>query len=148
MLLLFGLYMSTLGISTNLENAMTGDLTDYEYLQSGKFIPGTIGAALTFVNKIASSGVGLITMGIMAFCGFSGSGEAAVVPENVFVNHRFYYCVLLSVFILPALGHLITYIAMRRYPLTDKVMQEVSLRIAKERGLLSDEKKEDDHEDR
>ena len=87
-------------------------------------------------------------MGIMAFCGFSGSGEAAVVPENVFVNHRFYYCVLLSVFILPALGHLITYIAMRRYPLTDEVMQEVSLRIAKERGLLSDEKKEDDHEDR
>ena len=145
-LLLFGLYMSTLGISTNLENAMTGDLTDYEYLQSGKFIPGTIGAALTFVNKIASSGVGLITMGIMAFCGFSGSGEAAVVPENVFVNHRFYYCVLLSVFILPAIGHLITYIAMRRYPLTDEVMQQVSIQIAKERGLLTDEpeKKEDE----
>ena len=147
-LLLFGLYMSTLGISTNLENAMTGDLTDYEYLQSGKFIPGTIGAALTFVNKIASSGVGLITMGIMAFCGFSGAGEAAVVPENVFVNHRFYYCVLLSVFILPALGHLITYIAMKRYPLTDEVMQEVSLRIAKERGLLTDEEeKEEKHEE-
>ncbi len=138
-ILVFGFYMSTLGISTNLENAMVGDLTDYEYLQSGKFIPGTIGAALTFVNKIASSGVGLITMAIMAFCGFSGSGEAAVVPENVFVNHRFYYCVLLSVFILPALGHLITYISMRKYPLTDDVMQEVSMKIAAERGLLDQE---------
>lgn len=138
-ILIFGSYMSTLGISTNLENAMTGDLTDYEYLQSGKFIPGTIGAALTFVNKVASSGVGLITMGIMAFCGFTGSGKDAVVPENVFVNYRFYYCVLLSVFILPALGHLVTYISMKRYPLTDEVMTEVSMKIAEKRGLLKNE---------
>ncbi|MBR3768288.1 MAG: MFS transporter [Clostridia bacterium] len=138
-ILVFGLYMSTLGISTNLENAMVGDLTDYEYLQSGKFIPGTIGAALTFVNKIASSVVGLITMGIMAFCGFSGSGAQAVVPENVFVNYRFYYCVLLSVFILPALGHLITYISMRKYPLTKEVMEDVSIKLAHERGLIKDE---------
>lgn len=140
-ILAFGFYMSTLGISSNLENAMVGDLTDYEYLQSGKFIPGTIGAALTFVNKIASSGVGLITMGIMAFCGFSGSGEAAVVPENVFVNYRFYYCVLLSVFILPALGHLITFISMRHYPLTDEVMTDVSMKIAKKRGLIKNSEK-------
>ncbi len=138
-ILAFGFYMSTLGISTNLENAMVGDLTDYEYLQSGKFIPGTIGAALTFVNKIASSGVGIITMAIMAFCGFGGSGEASVVPENVFVNYRFYYCVLLAVFILPALGHLTTFIAMRKYPLTDEVMQEVSMKIAAERGLVDSE---------
>lgn len=138
-ILVFGFYISTLGISTNLENAMIGDLTDYEYTQSGKFIPGTIGAALTFVNKIASSGVGLITMGIMAFCGFGESGEASVIPENVFVNYRFYYCVLLSVFILPALGHLVTYIAMRRYPLTDDVMQEVSMKLAEKRGLLKTE---------
>ena len=95
-------------------------------------------AALTLVNKIASSGVGLIAMGIMAFCGFSGSGEAAVAPEDVFVNRRFYYCVLLSVFILPAIGHPITWIAMKHYPLTDEVMREVPLRLAKERGLLSD----------
>ena len=141
-ILAFGLYMSTLGISTNLENAMVGDLTDYEYLQSGKFIPGTIGAALTFVNKIASSGVGIITMAIMAFCGFNGSGEDAVVPENVFINYRFYYCVLLSVFILPALGHLVTYIAMKNYPLTDEVMQEVSMKIAEERGLLGKDETE------
>lgn len=142
-ILAFGLYMSTLGISTNLENAMVGDLTEYEYLQSGKFIPGTIGAALTFVNKLASSGVGLITMAIMAFCGFRGRGEAAVVPEDVFINYRFYYCVLVSVFLLPALGHFITYLSMKNYPLTDEVMQEVSLKVAEERGLLSEEQKEE-----
>lgn len=145
-ILVFGMYMSTLGISTNLENAMVGDLTDYEYLQSGKFIPGTIGAALTFVNKVASSGVGLITMAIMAFCGFTESGAGSVVPENVFVNYRFYYCVLVSVFILPAIGHLITYISMKHYPLTDEVMQEVSMKIARERGLIDEENGEKNEE--
>lgn len=137
-ILCFGFYMSTLGISTNLENAMVGDLADYEYLQSGKFIPGTIGAAITFVNKLASSVMSLITVAIMAFCGFAGSGAASQVPENVYVNSRFYYCVLIAVFILPALGHLTTFIAMRKYPLTDEVMQEVSIRIAKERGLITE----------
>ena len=60
----------------------------------------------------------------------------AVVPENVFVNYRFYYCILASVFLLPALGHFVTYLSMRKYPLTDEVMQEVSIKIAKERGLI------------
>ena len=142
-ILAFGFYMSTLGISTNLENAMVGDLTEYEYLQSGKFIPGTIGATLTFVNKLAASGVGIITMAIMAFCGFSGSGESAVVPENVFVNHRFYYCILIAVFIMPALGHLVTYISMKKFPLTDEVMQEVSMKVAAKRGLLKEENTEE-----
>lgn len=138
-ILVFGFYISTLGISTNLENAMVGDLTDYEYLQSGKFIPGTIGAAITFVNKIASSCVSFITMGIMLFCGFSGTGAGSNVPENVFVNYRFYYCTLISVFIFPAVGHLITYISMKNYPLTDEVMHDVSIQIAKERGLIKEE---------
>lgn len=143
-LLCFGCYISTLGISTNLVNAMTGDLTDYEFTQSGKFIPGTIGATLTFCNKIMTSLVGFITMGIMMFCGFSGSGEGSVVPENVFINDRFYYCVLVSVFILPALGHLITYIAMRKYPLDDKKMAEVSMELAKHRGLVGASSLEED----
>ncbi len=132
-LVVFGLYMSSLGISTNLVNAMTGDLSDYEYVQTGKFIPGTIGATLTFVNKCAISVVGIITTAMMLFSGFSTDGSNSVVPENVFVNYRFYYCVLLSVFILPAAGHFITWVAMRKYPLTEEVMEEVSHKMQKER---------------
>jgi Na+/melibiose symporter-like transporter len=132
-LLLFGIYMSSLGISTNLINAMTGDLSDYEHSVSGRFIPGTIGATITFINKVVSSTVGLITMGIMLFSGFKGIGENAVVPENVFINDRFYYSVLLTVFILPGIGHLITWIAMHNYPLTDSRMKEITLEIAKKR---------------
>lgn len=138
-LLVFGVYMSTLGVSSNLVTSMTGDLADYEYFEHGKFIPGIIGATLTFVKKMVGSVFGLLTTGIMLFCGFSSSGEASVVPENVFVNYRFYYCVLCAVFILPAIGHLITYIAMKKYPVTDKKMEEISQIMAKDRGMTKDE---------
>ncbi len=132
-LLIFGLYMSTLGVSTNLVNAMTGDLADYEYCQSGKFIPGTIGATLTFVNKIITSIVGFVVMGIMLFCGFSSAGADSVVPEDVFVNYRFYYSILVAVFLFPAAGHLVTCFAMWKYPLTDAKMREISLALAEKR---------------
>ncbi|NMP36880.1 MAG: hypothetical protein GX051_01950 [Clostridiales bacterium] len=138
-MLSFGFYISTLGISTNLVNAMIGDLSDYEYTQSGKFIPGTVSATLTFCNKLISSVVSVITMGIMAFCGFGGKGASSVVPENCFVNYRFYYCILISVFIFPAIGHFITYVAMRKYPVTGEKMNEVSMQLANERGLLPEE---------
>jgi Na+/melibiose symporter-like transporter len=138
-LLVFGLYMSSLGVSSNIKNAIIGDLSDYEYVQSGKFIPGTIAAVLTFANKIITSCVGLISAGIMIFCGFYEAGESSVIPENVFVNYRFYYCIVLAVFILPAIGHLITYIAMRNYPLDQAKMEEVSMILAKERGIIKTE---------
>jgi len=137
-LLVFGLYMSSLGVSTNLVNAMTGDLADYEYSQSGKFIPGTIGATLTFVNKIVTSAVGIVVTGIMLYAGFSQTGTGSVVPENIFVNYRFYYCVVCAVFLLPAFGHLITCLAMRKYPLTDSKMREVSEALAEKRKAASE----------
>lgn len=138
LLLIFGSYIGTLGVSTNLVNALTGDLADYEYSVSGKFIPGTIGSTLTFVTKIIGSLVGVITMGIMMFCGFGKAGEASVVPENVFVNTRFHYCILLAVFVLPCIGHIITYISMRKYPLTLEKMNEVSYKIAQDRGVIKE----------
>lgn len=141
-LLFFGLYMGTLGVSSNLVSAMTGDLSDYEYYEHGKFIPGTIGATLEFFNKAVKSFVGLIVTGMMVFCGFSQAGANSVIPENVFVNTNFYYCVIISVFILPAIGHIITYITMRKYPLTAKKMQEVSMFIAEKRGVLENSEPE------
>ncbi len=139
-LFFFGLYMSTLGISTNLVKAMQGDLADYEYYEHGKFIPGTIGATMSFVTTVFGSTVSLMVSGVMLFCGLGEVGTK--IPENVFVNERFYYCVLICIFLLPAIGHFITWIAMKNYPLDDKKMEEVSSFLAKERGLLDgDEEK-------
>lgn len=134
-LLIFGLYISTLGISSSLISSLSGDLADYEYVQSGKFIPAVIGAVITTVGKIAESFKGIVLVAIMIYCGFNGTGSEAIVPENVFINMRFYYSILLAVFLLPALGHFITVLAMRKYPLSDKKMQEVSEILLIDRGL-------------
>ena len=133
--LIYGLYTNTLGVSSNLVTAMVGDIADYEYTLSGKFIPGTIAASISFVEKIIGSFLGLIIFGVMMFSGFRGIGKEAVVPENVFINYRFYYSVLVCVFLLPALGHLITYLAMRNYPIFSDNMNKISLKMAEERRL-------------
>ncbi len=138
-LAVFALYMSSLGISTNLATSMTGDLSDYEYYLHGKFIPGTIGSALTFVEKIATSFVALIIMGVMLFCGFS-EGADAVITKDAFINERFYYCILVSVFLMPCLGHLITYIVMRKYPITEEKMEEISAMMIEVRAKREAEK--------
>lgn len=133
----YGLYKSSLGISSNLVKAMLGDLADYEYYQHGKFIPGTISATMSFITTVLGSTVGLMVTAIMLFCGLGEAGTS--IAENVFINERFYYCVLATNFLLPALGHFITWIAMKKYPLDAKKMEEVSLFIAKERGVMTQE---------
>lgn len=138
-ILVFGMYISSLGISSNLVNSMTGDLSDYEYTQSGKYIPGTIGATLTFVTKCITSVVSLITTGMMWYCFHD---TEYVVEANVYQNDKFFYCVLIGIFLFPAAGHLITYLAMLKYPLTEEKMEEVSQLVVEARAQMAKEKED------
>lgn len=128
-LVVYGFYIGLTGISTNLIFPMLGDITDYEFLHSKKYIPGTIASMFSFVDKFISSLAGVIVTVIMVISGFK-SGKNAVVPEDIFVNKTFYFSILIAIFIIPCLGHLITIIAMKNYPLTDKKMQEIAQDIA------------------
>lgn len=139
-LTIYGLYLSTLGISSSLIAALSGDLADYEYVKTGRFVPAVIGAVITTVSKVAESGKGILLVAIMLFCGFNGTGTAAKVTENVFINYRFYYSIAFAVFILPAIGHFVTVLAMRKYPLDDATMQEVSQVLLNDRGLAEGKK--------
>ncbi len=142
-LTILGLYISTFGVSSSLVAALSGDLADYEYAESGKFMPAVIGAVVTTVSKVAESFKGIVLVSIMLICGFSGMGDEAKVQENVFINYSFYYSIAFSVFILPAIGHFLTILAMRKYPLDAETMERVSKLLLKDRGLgNSDEEKE------
>ncbi len=135
--IIWSLYLSSNGITNGLLSAMAGDLTDYEYVQTGKFIPATIGGVIGTIRKLSTTVKGVIIFAVLAFCGFGGIGESSVVAENVFINYRFYYSVIVIVFLLPAIGHFITVLAMRKYPLTEKKMQEISEIMLNDRGLAS-----------
>ncbi|MFI3141486.1 MAG: MFS transporter [Clostridia bacterium] len=138
-MLLFGIYISSLGVSSNLVGAMTADITDYEYSQTGQYIPGVIAATRGFVTKIIKTGVSLITTGMMWFC---FKDTEYVVENNTYQNDKFFYCILLAIFIFPAAGHILTNIAMIGYPLTEEKMQEVSQIVAGAREQASQEKQE------
>ena len=121
-----------------------GDLSDYEYVQTGKFIPATIGGVIGTVRKLSTTLKGIIIFAVLAYCGFGGVGESSVVIENVFINYRFYYSVIITIFLLPDIGHFITILAMRKYPLTAEKMQEISEIMLKDRGLAKENELSDE----
>jgi Na+/melibiose symporter-like transporter len=128
-LLVYGFYISLTGISTNLIFPMLGDITDYELVQSGKFIPGTIASMFSFVDKLISSLAGVFVTIIMVISGFT-SGQDAVVPQNEYINGTFYFAILTAIFLIPCLGHVISVLAMRNYPLSESKMKEISEDVA------------------
>ncbi|NCA68232.1 MAG: hypothetical protein EOM87_09250 [Clostridia bacterium] len=139
-LIVYGFYIGLTGISTNLIFPMLGDITDYELLTTKKFIPGTIASMFSFVDKLISSLAGLILSGIMLLSGFI-SGDKAKVPENVFINPTFYFCILAAIFLIPCLGHVISVLAMRNYPLTEARMKEISEEVAVLKNQINQETK-------
>lgn len=139
-LVVYGFYIGLTGISTNLIFPMLGDISDYELLNTSKFIPGTIASMFSFVDKLISSFAGLILAGIMIVSGFT-SGSDAVVPLNTYINSTFYYLILTAIFLIPCAGHIISVIALRNYPLTEKRMTEISEEVAELKAQMKLEEK-------
>lgn len=137
-LIVYGFYIGLTGISTNLIFPMLGDISDYELLNSKKFIPGTIASMFSFVDKLISSFAGVILTAVMLISGFT-SGKDAVVPQNLFINPTFYFSILTAIFLIPCLGHIISLIAMKNYPLTEKRMKEISEEVVLLKGQVNAE---------
>lgn len=134
-LVIYCFYIGLTGLSTNLIFPMLGDISDYELLTTNKFIPGTIASMFSFVDKLISSFAGLIVTIIMLISGFS-SGRQAVVEQNQYINSTFYLSILIAIFIIPCIGHIISVIAMKNYPLTEKRMDEIAGEISELKQAL------------
>ena len=139
MLAIYGFYIGLTSISTNLIFPMLGDISDYELLKSNKFIPGTIASMFSFVDKLISSFAGVILTVIMLFSGFN-EGSDAVVPQNTFVNPRFYYSILFGIFIIPCIGHIISVIAIKNYPLDEMTMDRIAKDVAILKAKINEQK--------
>lgn len=137
-LVVYCLYIGLTGISTNLIFPMLGDITDYELIERKKFIPGTIASMFSFVDKIISSFAGVIVAGIMIISGLS-SGEDGVVTQNTYINDTFYYSILVAIFLIPCAGHIISVIALKNYPLTEKRMDEIAEEVSILKSQLNSE---------
>jgi Na+/melibiose symporter-like transporter len=98
--------------------SMIGDSADYEYYTNNQFIPGMIGTAFSFIDKIISSFGTLIIGAILTGIGFVS------ITETPF-SQTIFWTVLAMYFGLPAIGHLFSIIAMRFYPLDKRTHTEM-----------------------
>lgn len=97
---------------------MIGDAADYENYNTGKFIPGMIGTAFSFIDKLVSS-LGAVISGILlAAFGFVSLTETEPTP-------LLFWGILITYFLFPALGHLASVIAMKYYPLDEEMMEKM-----------------------
>lgn len=109
-------------------NAYRMDVVDYECYRSGNFMPATVSAAYSFVDKLVSSLGATIATGMIALIGYTDT-----VPQNgdpLTMGVKIMTVLLLCGF--PILGWVITLIALKNSELSKEKMEEVQ-RTIKER---------------
>ena len=104
---------------------MRADVTDYELERSGNYLPGAVGAAYSFIDKIVSSLSSTIAAFCVAFIGYRNvapqMGDESTWPVL--------FMTMFLAFGLPILGWLCNIFAMRGYELNKKRMVEVQKNV-------------------
>ncbi len=116
---LFGIMAFCNGIANNIILVMIPDTADYETWLSGRFIPGMISTTFSFIDK-AISALGGLFVGI-ALKGYKSGMEP---------TPGLYWSILFVFLGIPLLGHLISALAMKWYPVDKefyaKMIQEIN----------------------
>ncbi|MBU7595754.1 MFS transporter [Metabacillus halosaccharovorans] len=122
-------------LASGLTQPMLPDITDYEVIRSGRFVPGVIATTFSFVDKAVSSLSQTIVGLTMAAIGFKAAFPDIDTPysESIFWAAMFLWGGTVMI------GWIISIIAMKFYPLTMERMEEIQEEINARRA------KEEDH---
>ena len=120
-LVVFTLLNGCKSITNNMVVPMIADCTDYEYMRSGQFVPGIMGALFSFVDKgISSLGTAFVGL-ILSFVGFSKvfpQVDDALTPTLKWLT-IFFYC------IIPIISWVITLFTLQHYKLDKKAVRDL-----------------------
>lgn len=103
--------------------SMIADSADYEYYKNDRFVPGMIGTAFSFIDKVISSFGAVISGAILTGLGFVSITETQPSP-------KMFWGILVMYFAFPAIGHLCSIIAMKFHPLDKKTHEQMLIDIA------------------
>ena len=111
--------------------AMRMDVVDYELQRSGKYLPATVSAVYSFVDKLISSVAPMLATLLIGLVGYTGSkipqaGDPLTMPIRIVTAAL--YC------ILPIIGWLLNEWAMVKYSLTKEKMIEIQEDIAESKA--------------
>lgn len=120
-LVVFTLLNGCKSITNNMIVPMIADCTDYEYIRSGKFVPGIMGALFSFVDKgISSLGTAFVGL-ILSFVGFSKvfpQVDDILTPTLKWLT-IFFYC------IVPIISWVIALYTLKHYHLDKKTVSDM-----------------------
>ena len=126
-LILYTLAMGFASLPSTLVVPMIADVSDYETAKSGRYVPGMMGTIFSLIDQLISSLAPTI-VGI----GVAMIGYTSVFPEvGDTLTPSLFTATLVLAFGLPALGLVISIIAMKFYKLDAKKMAEIQNDIAK-----------------
>ena len=118
--------------------ARAADVTDYEYMRSGNYLPAVVSAAYSFIDKIVSSFGALMATGCIALVGYVNTvpqkGDAATWPI-------FWMAMFLN-FGMQIIGWLFNVLAMKFYALDKKKMIEVQKTLLERKEKAEEENNE------
>lgn len=111
------------------EGMMRADIADYELDRSGNFVPGTVGACYTFIEKCVSSFGSTIAAFAVALIGYTTvmpqMGDEATWP--------IFWVTMILANGMPILGWICNIIAMKFYELDRERMVEIQKNIAEKK---------------
>ncbi len=116
-------------------NSLRMDIVDYEFDRTGKYLPATVSATYSFVDKVISSFGAFISTSMVGLIGYTTTTPQQGDPLTLGV--KVITVVLLIGF--PIIGWLLTIVSMRNSQLTFEKMEEVQKNNAEKKAKISAE---------
>lgn len=107
--------------------AMRMDVVDYELQRSGSYLPATVSAVYSFIDKLVSAVAPMLATLLIGLVGYTGSripmaGDELTFPIRIIT--AVIYCGF------PIVGWVCTLLAMRKFSLTKEKMEAIQKEIA------------------
>ena len=118
---------------TTSNGAMMADITDYEMNRSGNFLPASVSATYSFLDKLISSLGATIATACVALIGYTNT-----LPQPTDTCTSGIFWMALGIYYgLPVIGWICTLIAMKFSPLSRETMVEVQQSIAEKKAAAA-----------
>ena len=108
-------------------SAMRMDIVDYELYRSGNYLPATVSAVYSFVDKMISALAPMLATLCIGVIGYTGS-KIPLASDPLTMGVRIVTAILFCGF--PIIGWICTLVSMKKFSLTKERMEEIQADIA------------------
>ncbi len=112
-------------------NAMRMDIVDYELYRSGNYLPATVSAVYSFIDKMISALAPMLATLLIGIVGYTGSKIPQAADTLTFGIRLITVALFCG---MPIIGWVCTLFAMKKFSLTKEKMEEIQISIASKKS--------------